>query len=156
MFLNQSNYTKQIIKSFKRDTENSVSNPSDVNKNLGVTESTIYKSPSHGLKFPYQEAVVSILYLSQTTRLDICFATGNLSRIYTLEPEKKHLNAVKRGLHYLIGTESYGLKYKANRDLISYCSVDHANDVSNRKSVSLRITYFYIKVRSYIGRAKNR
>jgi hypothetical protein len=50
-----------------------------------------------------------IIYLT-TTRLDISFAIGIISR-FTQKPCEEHLCVAKRVLRYLKGTQNFGLKY---------------------------------------------
>lgn len=59
---------------------------------------------------PYQEAIGSLMYLSQCTRPDITFAVNKLSR-FNANPGPKHWTAVKHILRYLKGTKGHKLTY---------------------------------------------
>ena len=48
------------------------------------------------------------MYLASATRLDISFAMSKLSR-FVSNPGDNHWRALKRVLHYLKGTMSYGI-----------------------------------------------
>ena len=57
----------------------------------------------------YRQLVGSLNYLT-TTRLDILFVVGILSR-FMQKPCEGHWSAAKRFLKYLNGTQNFGLKY---------------------------------------------
>ena len=50
------------------------------------------------------------MYAMTSTRLDIAFAVGKLSR-YTSDPSKFYWHAIRRVLKYLNKTQDYGLCY---------------------------------------------
>lgn len=54
-------------------------------------------------KYPFREAVGSLMYLTVGTRPDISFAVGNVIR-YLRNPTEASVTAVKRILKYLQGT----------------------------------------------------
>jgi hypothetical protein len=57
---------------------------------------------------PYHAAVGFLLYLSSTTRLDIAYVVGKVSK-FCENPHPAHSNAVKRIFAYLKGTLDFGL-----------------------------------------------
>lgn len=124
-------YTNRVLNRFDMQTCYEVSTPSDPNQ---VLHSFIESEPS---KYPYREAVGSLMYLSLGTRPDITHAVAVASR-YLEKPTTEHENAVKRILKYLKGTAKYGIIYSnSNRpELIGYSDADHASDVETRRSTS--------------------
>eukprot|EP00253_Pinus_taeda_P034215 PITA_34215 len=76
----------------------------------------------------YRQLVGSLNYLT-TTRLDISFAVGILSR-FMKNPCGGHWSAAKRVLRYLKGTQEFGIKYTLVDDfsLIGYSDLDINGD----------------------------
>ena len=58
----------------------------------------------------YAKVIRCLMYTMTSTRPDIAFAVGKLSR-YTSNPSKIHWHAIQRVLKYLKNTEDYGLFY---------------------------------------------
>jgi hypothetical protein len=61
----------------------------------------------------YQSIIGSLMYISNTTRVDICFTTHQLAR-YAHAPAVKHMKAAKHVLKYLAGTPEVCLRYTKN------------------------------------------
>ena len=130
IFLGQSIYAKKVLNKFNMEECGTVSTPIDVNKNAG----------SHGdsevnQKFPYREAVGSLMFLAIATRPGIQYAVGVVSR-YMEKPTNAHVNMVKRILKYLNGTIEYGIYFEAaNKGFLSgFCDADYAADMETRRS----------------------
>jgi len=83
----------------------------------------------------YAELVGSLLYLSTTTRPDIAFAVGVLSRFMSC-PEQDHMLAAKGVLRYLRGTTRLGVVYSGNEPLQGYVDADWAGDTDGRRSTT--------------------
>jgi len=83
----------------------------------------------------YAELVGSLLYLSTTTRPDIAFAVGVLSRFMSC-PEQDHLREAKGVLRYLRGTVRLGAVYGDEEPLQGYVNVDWAGDTDGRRSTT--------------------
>nr|GEV68061.1 hypothetical protein [Tanacetum cinerariifolium] len=64
----------------------------------------------------YSRAIGCLMYAMTSTRPDIAYAVGRLSR-FTSNPSGQHWKAITRVLKYLRGTKDYGLSY------IGYSSV---------------------------------
>ena len=64
----------------------------------------------------YAELVGSLLYISTTTRPDIAFAVGVLSR-YMSCPEEDHMRAAKGVLRYVRGSTRLGVVYGDDKPL---------------------------------------
>lgn len=82
------------------------------------TVSTLYDSNTHLKKnieycvdqARYAQLISSLMYLINSTRSDIAFAVGRLSR-YTQNRNQDHWTAVAKVARYLRGTNDYWLKY---------------------------------------------
>ena len=83
----------------------------------------------------YAELVGSLLYLSTTTRPDIAFAVGVLSR-YMACPEEDHMRAAKGVLRYLRGATRLGVAYGTYKPFQAYVDADWAGDVDARRSTT--------------------
>ena len=70
--------------------------------------------PRH--QFDYMSCVGSLLYISLTTRPDICQAVGVLSR-YMSCPGREHIEAAKRVVLYLKGTQNHGILFDKAKTL---------------------------------------
>lgn len=131
IWLHQSNYAKKVLDRFQMSNCNQVSIPADPNKALYDLEN---EKP---VVFPYREAVGSIMYLAVSTRPDLSFAIGLVSR-FLENPRETHVNAVKRILRYIKGTINYGIFFKSNvnLNLFAYSDSDYAGCVNTRRSTS--------------------
>jgi len=83
----------------------------------------------------YAELVGSLLSLSTTTRPDIAFAVGVLSRFMSC-PEEDHMRAAKRVLRCLRGTTRLGLVYSGSELLQGFVDADWAGDIDGRRSTT--------------------
>ena len=92
-------------------------------------------SPEYNTKFPYQEIVGSILYLSQTTRPDVTFSACTLS-FYNNKPNNSHIKAAKRVLRYLKMTKELALQFNKTNSLVGYCDADWGSNQDDRKFIS--------------------
>ncbi|KAL7299579.1 hypothetical protein TKK_0007360 [Trichogramma kaykai] len=119
-----------------------VNTPMDINQKLSKLMSKEHVSPESP-NFPYQEAIGTLLYLSQTSRPDICFEASFLSS-FNQEPKGAHIKAVKRVMRYIQGTKDAKIAFDpdSKQGLVGYCDSDWANNVDNRRSVSGYIFMF--------------
>jgi hypothetical protein len=99
-----------------------------------VPNSKLIKTPDtdrdyEALKFPYREAVGSLLWAARTSRPDILYAVGKVSS-HCNNPSLAHVNAVKHILRYLKGTATIGLTYHRAADLTleAMCDADWAGE----------------------------
>jgi len=85
--------------------------------------------------YSYPALVGSLLYLSLTTRPDIAFAVGVLTR-FTSAPSKAHWLAAKAVVRYLSGTSDLGLTFapSGSAQLTGYCDADYAGELDGRRS----------------------
>jgi len=94
------------------------------------------------IKFPYKEAVGSLLYLSKRTRPDIEFAVNKMSRVSS--PVKNDVLQLKRIFKYLQGSKHLGINYGKEEDerLVAYCDADFAGDNETRRSTSGFVVFY--------------
>jgi len=83
----------------------------------------------------YGELVGSLLYLSTTTRPDIAFSVGVLSR-YMSCFEEDHMRVSKGVLRYLRGATRLGVVYDDDKPLQGYDDADWAGDIDARRSTT--------------------
>lgn len=91
-------------------------------------------------KLPYRELVGSLLYLANTTRPDIAYVIGLLSR-YMENPGKAHWTAGLHVLRYLSETIECGIRFRRtglqeSNCLVGFSDADFAGDRDERKSTS--------------------
>lgn len=130
--IHQAGYIKKILKRFDMDECKSVDAPILVSPSKDSSEEEKLDD-----EIPYREAVGSLMYAAVTTRVDIAYAVGKVSRKVS-EPTEADWRAVKRIFRYLKGRENYGLTYsnKSNQRLIVYCDADFAGDEESRRSTT--------------------
>ncbi|KAE9018981.1 hypothetical protein PR001_g13989 [Phytophthora rubi] len=135
--IRQSKYAREILERFGYGNAHSVGNPMEVNARLVPSTDGEESDTS----FPYREAIGMLMYLATSTRPDLAYALGQLSR-FVANPTSKHVGAVKRVLRYLAGTLDYGITYERQHNaartvvLEGYCDSDWANDAETRKSTT--------------------
>uniref|UniRef100_A0A2N9F3D5 Reverse transcriptase Ty1/copia-type domain-containing protein n=1 Tax=Fagus sylvatica TaxID=28930 RepID=A0A2N9F3D5_FAGSY len=85
---------------------------------------------------PYAQVVGSLMYAMTSTRPDICYAVGLVSR-YQSNPSKAHWQAVKRIFRYLQMTKSMELCFVLEElEIKGFTDADFAGDTEDRKSTS--------------------
>ncbi|KAL7605170.1 hypothetical protein Lser_V15G18000 [Lactuca serriola] len=102
--MTKSHYIEKILKRFNFTDCSPVSTPIDPNVKL---------MPNNGVpssQLEYTKAIGSLMYAMTSTRPDIAFTVGKLSR-YTSNPSAQHWQEVNRVFKYLKGTMDYGLSY---------------------------------------------
>ena len=93
----------------------------------------------------YRRLIGKLFYLSNATRPDISFAVSFLSR-FASKPGQIHLQAAKRILRYLKGSENEGLVYTSfghekNATIVCYSDADWGGDPTDRKSTTGFLVY---------------
>ena len=135
LWIDQSDYVLSVLDRFGMTQCNKVSTPLEVNLDyLKVQDGAQLFDP----KVPYQEAVGCLLYLSQVSRPDICFAVNMMSRFNQCY-QQQHWQALKRIFRYLKGTATLKLQYKktiSNSELVAYCDSDWGSTMTQRRSIS--------------------
>ncbi|XP_059277702.1 secreted RxLR effector protein 161-like [Lycium ferocissimum] len=88
-----------------------------------------------GPEVPYFSAIGALMYLANTTRLDISFSVNVLAR-YNCAPTRRHWNGIKHILRYLEGTIDLGLFYSNNcsPNLVGYADAGYLSDPHKARS----------------------
>uniref|UniRef100_A0AAV1UF45 Integrase catalytic domain-containing protein n=1 Tax=Peronospora matthiolae TaxID=2874970 RepID=A0AAV1UF45_9STRA len=124
-------YVDDILKRFGMDDCKAVASPVDMSSRLVSSDATTK------VDAPFREAVGALMHLTTSTRPDIAFAVGYVSR-FMKNPQEEHWVAVKRIFRYLQGTKTHGICYKpsARIDFRGYSDADWAGELTDRKSTS--------------------
>nr|KAJ0189849.1 hypothetical protein LSAT_V11C800451850 [Lactuca sativa] len=84
----------------------------------------------------YSRAIGCLMYAMISTRPDIAYAVGRLSR-YTSNPSSHHWQAVSRVFKYLKGTMNYGLTYSGYPSILEgYSDASWINNLEDHSSTS--------------------
>ncbi|KAG6590542.1 Integrase catalytic core protein [Phytophthora cinnamomi] len=129
--LSQARYINDILERFGMQDCKPAASPVDISMKL-VSSDAMTK-----LDAPFREAVGALMHLMTSTRPDIAFAVGYVSR-FMENPQVEHWIAVKRIFRYLQGTKSHGIRFSPGKgiDFQGYSDADWAGDLSDRKSTS--------------------
>ncbi|GJU86764.1 retrovirus-related pol polyprotein from transposon TNT 1-94 [Tanacetum coccineum] len=130
IFINQSQYTLEILKKHGMDGCDSISTPMDI----AIIDANLQGTPTNKTK--YHSMIEGLLYLT-ASRPYIAFATFICAR-YQARPTEKHLKEVKRIFCYLKHFINMGLWYSKDSgfELITYSDSDHAWCHNDCKSIS--------------------
>ncbi len=146
--LSQQAYAEQLVKIFYTGDEDASTsnNPNMVSIDLTDPELLL----RHGAKpltivehERYRSIVGALLYLSNTTRVDISFTVNQLCRAVAT-PTTVHMKAAINVIKYIKGTAEYCLTFYAGNQnsysnkltITGYSDADFAGDKSTRKSTS--------------------
>ena len=99
--LSQSHYIEKVVARFKCTL---VSMP------MNSSEKLMSNNGKAIDQLEYAQIVGCLMYAMTSTRPDIAFAVGKLSR-FTSNPSANHWRALRRILRYLKGTMAYGISY---------------------------------------------
>jgi hypothetical protein len=138
IFLSQKHYIEKIIKQFNFENSKDSNIPIQPNHNLtSKLENKKDNLREQVDQNKYRKLIGSLIYLMTSTRPDICYAVGILSRFMS-NPLELHWRYLKRVLRYIKFTIDYGLIYKSTKEanLIGYTDSDYANNLEDRKSTS--------------------
>ncbi|KAG5871047.1 hypothetical protein JTB14_021194 [Gonioctena quinquepunctata] len=133
IFINQSEYIKQIVQKFGQSDAKIVDIPADPHTILIKVENISEKLTN----IPYREAVGSLMFAAVVSRPDIAYSVGVASRFLN-DPSKTHWNAVKRIIRYLNATSELGIHYSKEEQLqlSGFSDSDYASDKDTRKSTT--------------------
>lgn len=138
--IDQSTYIKDILARFGMEDSKAVSTPLATGTKLIQTtmedpSRSSDKSARDNVQPLYQSIVGSLMYAMLCTRPDIAYAVQQLSQ-FGSDPSPIHLQAAKRVLRYLQGSQNTHLTYKRDNETIQgYSDADWASD-EDRKSIS--------------------
>ncbi|GJZ23532.1 zinc finger, CCHC-type containing protein [Tanacetum coccineum] len=128
--ITQSYYIEKILKKFNREDCSPVSTPMDPVEKL---------KPNTGKpvdQLEYSRDIVCLMYAMTSTRLDITYAVGRLSR-FTSNHSRQHWHAITKVFKYLKGTMNYGLSYVGYPSVLeAYSDASWINHVEDSYSSS--------------------
>nr|GEU69367.1 zinc finger, CCHC-type [Tanacetum cinerariifolium] len=128
--ITQSHHIKKILKKFNREDCSSVSTLMDPVEKL---------KPSTGKPMDhleYSRAIGCLMYVMTSTRPNIAYVVGRLSR-FTSNPGRKHWKAITILFKYLRGIMNYGLSYVGYPSVLeAYSDASWINHVEDSSSTS--------------------
>nr|GEW15829.1 zinc finger, CCHC-type [Tanacetum cinerariifolium] len=128
--ITQSHYIEKILKKFNHEDCSSVSTPVDLREKLKLNT----RKPVDHLE--YSRAIGCLMYDVISTRPDIAYVVGRLSR-FTSNPSRQHWKAITRVFKYLRGTKDYGLSYVGYPSVLEgYSDASWINHVEDSASTS--------------------
>jgi hypothetical protein len=126
LYLDQRHFVKTLLYRAGMETAHG--------KYIPIQKEALSEVPSNGLEDDqsanFRSIVGALLHVSTTSRPDIAYAVGRLSR-HMKEPVDRHLDQAKYLLRY---TQDFVLKLGGPGDLHGYVDADFANE-SDRKSI---------------------
>jgi hypothetical protein len=137
--LTQSRYSRDILSRFDMANVKPARTPMDEHKSLIINNNLQTEAELRGAdQGQYLQAVGSLMYLMVSTRPDLAYAVGVISR-YSADPRAIHWAAVKRIIRYLAGTLDCGITLGGRRNapiLEVWTDADYAGDGETRRSTS--------------------
>nr|GEV05599.1 zinc finger, CCHC-type [Tanacetum cinerariifolium] len=128
--ITQSHYIEKILKKFNREDCFSMNTLIDPVENLKPNT----RKPVD--QFEYSRAIGCLMYAMTSTRPDIAYTVGRLSR-FTSNPSRHHWKAITRVFKYLKGTKDYGLSYVGYPSVLKgYSDASWINHVKDSASTS--------------------
>ena len=110
--------------------------PRDIPMSLGMRLSKADGDPLDTKAYPYSSLVGALNYIAVTTRPDISFVVGGLSR-FMARPTTTHWGMAKAVLRYLAGTATLGITFAGAKPFfLAYCDSDYAADPDTRRSTT--------------------
>ena len=139
VILVQDVYAKQILQNFRMLDCVPVSTPME----SGVVLLKRTPTDQKAIGPVYQSAIGCLLYLSNFTRPDLCFAVHKLAQ-FSRDPSETHWKALKRVLAYLKGTLNLGIAFQKEAPenvLVAFTDADFGGDLNDRKSTSGHVLF---------------
>lgn len=129
IIIRQTKLIGKVLERFNMQDCNGVKTPMEANLQISDDDRRI--------EVPFRELVGNLMYLTVTSRPDLAYPVGYLSR-YLDRPTEQIWKAGKRVLRYLKETKDAGLIFKKSSGsaLHGYSDADWAGDRKDRKSVS--------------------
>ncbi|KAI3669789.1 hypothetical protein L6452_41196 [Arctium lappa] len=131
LFLDQSQYAKDIISRASMSSCKPCTTPVDLSAKLSATDGDLFSDPTL-----YRSLAGALQYLT-FTRPDISYAVQQVC-LFMHEPRDPHYAFLKRILRYLQGTLDYGIRIvKSNsHSLIAYSDADWGGCPDSRRSTN--------------------
>ncbi|MFS7952616.1 putative RNA-directed DNA polymerase [Helianthus anomalus] len=119
LFLDQSQYAKDIISRASMDACKPCTTPVDLSSKLSATDGPLFHDPTL-----YRSLAGALQYLT-FTRPDISYAVQQVC-LFMHEPHDPHFAFMKRILRYIHGTLDYGIRIirSNNHSLVAYSDAD--------------------------------
>lgn len=137
MFLSQHKYTTKILKSTKMESCNPVATPTDTNSKLSATGGDSIQDVSN-----YRQLASALQYLT-FTRPDIAYVVQQIC-LFMHALWKPHLNALKRIVRYLKGTQKSWFTLKQIHTFSTHCLYRcRLGWLSRHSSIYFRILCLY-------------
>jgi hypothetical protein len=130
-YMVQTQYMKNMLVKFNMEDCKPSPTPMDPTSINQLRDGSIALDPEAHKK--YQEAVGTLIHLMVSTRPDIAFSVGVVSR-YMSKPTEFHWTLVKRIFRYIQGSLNVGIKLSGNTEITGYCDADWAANVETRRS----------------------
>lgn len=129
-----------ILSRFNLGSAKPVPTPISVGEKLTIEDQPTSEEDKQEMSLvPYRAAVGCLIYLTIWTRFDVAKATQEVAR-FSMNPGKRHWQAVKRVYRYLNGTKEYGITYqRSGKDRLQLCGwsdADWAADSDSRRSIA--------------------
>ncbi|XP_068319338.1 uncharacterized mitochondrial protein AtMg00810-like [Pyrus communis] len=136
LFVNQSKYTKELLKKADMEQCKPTSTPFKPHSQLLTTKGTPLSDLTH-----YRSLVRALQYLT-LTRPNIAQSV-NIVCQYMTNPFESHMHLVKRIMRYLQGTYNCGLKYSQSSDfqVNAYSDSDWVADINTGRSITGYVFY---------------
>ncbi|UYV72268.1 hypothetical protein LAZ67_9002406, partial [Cordylochernes scorpioides] len=135
IFIHQSSYIDKILSKFNMADCIPASVPMDPSVILTKTDCPTPEQKEKMPKFPFREAVGSLMFASCVSRPDITYAVSQVSKFQEY-PGPAHCTTVKNIFRYLKGTPHMGILFTGQDQLVGYSDSDFARDVDSRKSTT--------------------
>ncbi|UYV73051.1 hypothetical protein LAZ67_10001674, partial [Cordylochernes scorpioides] len=135
IFIHQSSYIDKILSKFNMADCIPASVPMDPSVILTKQDCPTPEQKEKMPKFPFREAVGSLMFASCVSRPDITYAVSRVSKFLEY-PGPAHCTTVKNIFRYLKGTPHMGILFTGQDQLVGYSDSDFARDVDSRKSTT--------------------
>ena len=139
LFLNQTQYLKKVLATFKMESCNGASNPFPTGAQLIALPQDTETGHFHGIvnQEEYRTLVGSLLYASTHSRPDLAYSVGALAR-HVQAPGQEHWLCAKHLLRYLKSTIEYGILFNGNilEPAFIHSDSDYGGDRDTRKSTT--------------------
>ena len=130
IILNQRQYIFKLLEKFNMKDAKPARTPMENKVNL----ERVVLTDCNKRKYPYQNLIGSLMYLSVLTRPDISYSLSYLSQ-FNNHYDTSHWKCAKHILRYLKGTVDYSIKYSNDElELQGFVDSDWGSDSVDRKS----------------------